>query len=165
MKFRKFFSILPLFGGILTLIGLFVPSWYSITSFEENVWMVGIIEHILGSESIFDFMPIDFILPNIVSTIIISIISVILIISTYFYLKEKEFRIKFRWIWLMMGVLEIITMLSYIYLFDITFSDYLVRTNYPITSFWNIYNFNFGLIIPFIGGSLAILGVFTNKKE
>ena len=158
MNPKIYYSILPLIGSVLTLIGLSIPTWISITSFGENVWMVGIIEHILVSGSVFDLMPIEFILPNVISTIIIGSLSLITLVSLVYYIKGKNFKIKYEFFWLIVGCTEILTMVIYIISFDISFSNYLVQTNYHITEFWEIYTYSFGLIVPFISSILLILG-------
>jgi len=158
MKSKIYYSILPLIGSVFTLIGLLIPAWVSITSFGENVWMVGIVEHIFTYESSFSLMPIEFILPNIISTIIIGSLSLFTIGTLVYYLKGKNFKIKYELFWLLVGCAKILTMVIYIISFDISFSNYLVETNYFITNFWEIYTYSFGLIVPFISSSLLILG-------
>jgi len=157
MKFRL--CILPLVGGILTLLGLNVPAWYSITSWEENLWITGKIEHIFGSESIFDILPNEMFIPSIITTIVISFCSAVIIISVFLSIMGKKYKIKPENLWLMMGIIEVCAMLIYIYALSIGFY------NYATINFWTVYDYNFGIIIPFISGSLAILGAITNKTE
>lgn len=158
MNSKIYYSILPLIGSVFTLIGLIIPGWVSITSFGENVWMVGIIEHIFVPESVFSLLPIEVIVPNIISTIIIGSLSLITIVSLVYYIKGKNFKIKYEFFWFIVGCTEILTMVIYIISFVISFNNYLVQTNYYITNFWEIYAYSFGLIVPFISSSLLILG-------
>ncbi len=60
-KIKKYYRLLPLIGGILSIIGIFIPAWYSIAIYDENTWMWGLIERITVSE--FDFLHAELLIP------------------------------------------------------------------------------------------------------
>ena len=62
-KIKKYYWLLPLIGGILSIIGIFIPAWYSITVYNENIWMWGLIEHIFPTGSVFDFLHAELLIP------------------------------------------------------------------------------------------------------
>ncbi len=46
---------------------------------------------------------------------------------------------------------------------DIGWYSYSQRINYSVHDFWRIYNFQFGMITPFIGAALSIVGAIIGK--
>ena len=62
-----------------------------------------------------------------------------------------------------MGFLELCVVIIYIVAMDMGWYSYTQRINYSIRDFWRIYNFQFGLITPFIGAVLSIVGAIIGK--
>jgi len=160
--------IIPLIGSIISIIGLFIPVWYSTTSYEENLWMIGIIQHFPSGGSVFDILPAELFIPGLISAILILISSIIIVINTLFLTKGKNFLASPEKLWILMGILELCVVVIYIIAMDIGFNIYTQRTDYPEHDFWAIYNIQFGIITPFIGAILFIVGAIaikmTNKE-
>lgn len=159
---KKFYWILPLAGGILSIIGLFIPLWYSITAYEENLWMWGLIEHI-SVGGVFDLLPAELLIPGLITAILILMSSIVIIIFALFIFRGKEIRISAEKLWIIMGLLELCAVIIYIVAMDIGWYSYTQRINYPEHDFWRIYNFQLGIITPFIGAALSIVGAIIGK--
>jgi len=165
-KIKKFYWFLPLIGGILSIVGIFIPAWYSITVYDENIWMWGLIERITVSE--FDFLHAELLIPGLITTILILISSIAIIISTLFVVREKKAQTSAEKLWIIMGVLELCAAIIYIVAIDIIFYSFTQSIGYPEHDFWRVYNFHFGMITPFIGAALSIVGAIIgvlNKRE
>ncbi len=160
---NKRLLILPLIGSIISIIGLFILAWYSTTSYEENLWMVGIIQHFPSGGSVFDFLPAELFIPGFISAIVILISSIIIVINTLFLTRGKKFLANPEKLWILMGILELCVAVIYIIVMDIGFNTYTQRTDYPEYDFWAIYNIQFGIITPFIGAILSIVGAIAIK--
>lgn len=163
MKNKSYYWILPLVGGIFSLIGLIIPAWYSKTSYKENLWIVGIIEHIFWDGNIFQILPPEMFIPSLITTIFIILSSVLIIGNSILLIKGKKFLIKAEIFWILMGIVELCIMIIYINAMVSGFYNYTQRTDYDVNNFWAIYNFNFGLVIPYIGSILTIGGAIIYK--
>ena len=161
-KIKEYYWILPLSGGILSIIGLFIPVWYSITEYEENLWMWGLIEHI-SVGGVFDFLPPELLIPGFITAILILIFSIVTIIFALFIVRGKKIRFSAEKLWIIIGFLELCVVIIYIVAMDIGWYSYTQRINYSVRDFWRIYNFQFGLITPFIGAVLSIVGAIIGK--
>lgn len=160
---NKKLLILPFIGSIILIIGLFIPAWYSTTSWEENLWMVGIIQHFPSGGSVIELLPTELFIPSLICTIVLIISSFIILINILFLTRQKKFLANPEKLWILMGILEICITVIYIIAMDIGFNIYTQRTDYPEHDFWVIYNIQFGIIIPFIGAILSIIGAFAIK--
>lgn len=165
LKNKNFFWIFPLLAGIISLIGLIIPAWYSKTSFKENLWIVGIIEHIFWDGSIFEILPPELFMPSLITTIFVSISSIMIIGISVLFIKGKKFLVKAEILWLIMGIIQLCALIIYINAMVTGFYNYTQRTDYSIHNFWAIYNFNFGLIFPFVGSILSIVGAIIYKMS
>ncbi|QEE16774.1 hypothetical protein DSAG12_02604 [Promethearchaeum syntrophicum] len=155
--------ILPLSGGILSIIGLFIPVWYSTTGFKENLWMWGLIEHITVG-NVFDFLPPELLIPGLIIAVLILLFSIVIITSTLFSIRRKEIQNIAQKLWIIMGILELCAAIIYIVAMVIGWNAYTIRINYNVHDFLRIYNFHIGMVTPFIGAALSIVGTFLGKR-
>lgn len=161
-KIKKYYWVLPLLGGILSIIGLFIPAWYSITVYDENIWMWGLIERIsLGG--VFNFLDAELLIPGLITAILILICSIVIIIITFFIVRGKKIQSSAEKLWIIMGFLELCAAIIYIIAMDLIFYSYTQRIHYPEHDFWRVYSFHFGMITPFIGAALSIVGAIFGK--
>ncbi|MHA1475194.1 MAG: hypothetical protein ACTSPA_07700 [Promethearchaeota archaeon] len=156
--------ILPLCGGILSIIGLLIPVCYSTTAYDENLWMWGLIHHI-SSGGVFEFLPPELLIPGIITAVLILIFSIVIITFALFIIKGKEVQSSAQKIWIIMGILELCVAIIYIIAMAIGWDSYALRMNYTVNDFWRIYNFHFGMISLFIGAALSIVGAIIGKRN
>ena len=161
---KKKYWILPLCGGIISIIGLLIPVCYSTTAYDENLWMWGLIHHI-SSGGVFDFLPPELLIPGIITAVLILIFSIVIITFALFIIKGKEVQSRAEKIWVVMGILELCVAIIYIIAMPIGWNSYAIRMNYTVNDFWGIYNFHFGMITPFIGAALTIVGGIIGKQN
>ncbi len=154
---NKFYWILPIIGGVISIIGIFIPVWYSPPPWTEYVWIIGYIHHVTGGNVIAK-APTEMFIPSIIPTILISISSLIVIVSTIVKLIGKNFLRNPENLWIIMAVLELCAIIGYI--FGIQYGFYL----HTDINFWTIYQVQFGLFIPFIGAGLIIIGTVLGKS-
>jgi hypothetical protein len=165
-KIKKYYWLLPLIGGIISIICIFIPTWYSITVYDENVWMWGLIERITAGE--FDFLHAELLIPGLITTVLILISSIAIIIFTWFIVKGKKIHISAAKLLIITGIFELCTAIIYIVAIAIIFYSYTQSIGYPEHNFWRVYNFHFGMTTPFIGAALSIVGGIIgvlNKRE
>ena len=161
---KKKYWILPLSGGILSIIGLFIPVWYNITAFDENLWMWGLIRHI-SAGGVFGFLPPELLIPGLITAVLILIFSTVILIFALFIVRGKEIQSTAEKIWIIMGFLELCAAIIYIVAMVIGWNSYTLRINYSVHNFWRIYSFHFGMITPFIGAALSIVGAIIGKRN
>jgi hypothetical protein len=93
---KEYNWVLSLIGGILTIIGILLPTAYfsySGTSWTWWVWNLTVMSVSgYGSESVF-ISEMDFIIPSMITSIIISLSAINLLILSY---KTKETRLNKR---------------------------------------------------------------------
>ena len=140
---KKYLRILPILGGILSLISLLFPAVYVDTvilfRIEVYIWFNGYYEvTALGktesgylTDPTFGFC-----------TLLVIISSLIIIV-----MKKEES-------WLIMPIIQIIAVI--IWLMAIPYS-------FPDIDFWAWYRIGFGIIGILIGSSLAIIGFSISK--
>ena len=165
-KIKKYYWFLPLIGGILSIIGIFIPTWYSITVYDENIWMWGLIERITVGE--FDFLHAELLIPGLITTVLILMSSIAIIIFTWFMFKSKKIQTSAAKLLIITSFFELCTVIIYIVAIAIIFYSYTQSIGYPEHDFWRVYNFHFGMITPFIGAALSIVGGIIgvlNKRE
>ena len=162
---KEYSWVLPLIGGILTIIGILLPTAYfsySGTSWTWWVWnltVLGVSGY--GSESVF-ISDIDFIIPSAITSITLSLCAINLLILSF---RTKETGLNKRdfllWSLLSSGA-TVGVMIYYINAMHIAFFDGLTiegeifPAGYP---FWQVFSPGFGVILPFIGAILAVIGV------
>jgi hypothetical protein len=157
--------VLPLIGGILTIIGILLPTayfTYSGTSWTWWVWNLTVMSVSgYGSESVF-ISEIDFIIPSMITSITISLSAINLLILSY---RTKEAGLNKRdfllWSLLSSGA-TIGVMIYYINAMQLAFFDGVTIEGeiFPAGySFWQVFSPGFGVILPFISSILAGIGV------
>lgn len=131
--------LVALVAGILGIITIFVPAWAVFDS-EVNFWFWSM--YIYNGE--IDFIPTDeplFTLGLVTTFIIIIGTAILLFMGLFAKLREKRFDI----LGIIGGVLLIIAPIVF---FAGTEAEY--------TGYFEYYNVNVGLILPFIAGALGI---------
>ncbi len=127
--------------------------------------MWGLIERITVGE--FDFLHAELLIPGLITTILILSSSIAIIISTLFVVREKKAQLSAEILWIIAGVFELCTAIIYIVAIEIIFYTFTQSISYPEHDFWRVYNFHFGMITPFIGAALsivgAIIGILTKR--
>jgi len=86
---KNYYWLLPLAGGIISIIGFFIPAWYSPLAFEEYLWITGIIHHVLPSGDVFEILPPELFIPSLITTILISLSLFMIIINYFFKFRSK----------------------------------------------------------------------------
>ena len=104
-------------------------------------------------------------MPSLITTIFVSISSIMIIGISVLFIKGKKFLVKAEILWLLIGIIQLCALIIYINVMVTGFYNYAQRTDYSIHNFWTIYNFNFGLIFPFIGSILSIVGAIIYKMS
>jgi hypothetical protein len=162
-EIKRFYWIFPLCGGIISIIGFFIPAWYSTTEWDENLWIWGLIEHILPSSSEFTLLPKELFIPSLITGILILFSSNMILVKTFYVARGKTIFGPTERIWIIMAILEICAAIFYIIAMQIGWHFYTQRINYGEQRFWIIYDFNIGIIFPFLGSVLIIIGVIMGK--
>jgi hypothetical protein len=143
-------------GGLFSLIGFFFPAWYRPPFWIVYVWMFGIIHHVTGG-NVVEFAPSEMFIPSLIASIIIILCSAIIILMGMFKSRNKKFLGNIENLWIVLAFVEIGAIIYYIIGIQIGFS--LLTT----LNFWDIYEIQFGLIVPFIGASITIIGAIIGK--
>lgn len=154
---KKFYWLIPLIGGTLSLLGLLIPTWYSPPVWIEYWWFIGLIHHVTGGDVI-EFGPLEISIPSLIAFVLISLSSVIIILNSLFKFRGKTLWGKTEKLWIYMAILEISAAIFYAISIQIGF---FINTSIV---FWDIYLIQFGLIIPFIGAGLTLLGAILEIK-
>ena len=153
---KRSYWLLPMVGGIISLLVFTVPVWYSPPTWIEYIWINGRILHVT-SGNILDWLPNEMFIPSNIATILISLSSVIFIISAILNLIGKKFLIKTENLWIILAVLELCTLIGYILGIR---NGFYIHTS---IDFWRLYEVQFGLYMPFIGVGLSTLGAIIGK--
>ncbi|MHA2037865.1 MAG: hypothetical protein ACW972_01490 [Promethearchaeota archaeon] len=157
---------LPLIGGIITLIALLTPAAYVIyrsPSFTNDffLWMCSLFfSHrfemgIYTTRIEFDIQLISLI-PSIICSLIIAILSMVTIITANKYRKGT---IDINVSWVVSAVVIIFTTIIWMVMMEIS-----RRVLYG-HGFWGLFSPGFGVIVPFLGAGLEIVGYILLKKS
>ncbi|MEJ2295451.1 MAG: hypothetical protein P8Y23_11885 [Candidatus Lokiarchaeota archaeon] len=162
MIFRKYLWIFNIIGGLLSIISIMTPSSYNdTTSTLYYVWMTQIGVDI---DPLAIYLLREDITLVLISWIVIFIIfssSLVTITLTGVYIRASLNRKKLNWKLLIMVGLIIISTLFWIFMME---------------SFYNLYGFHhwittgggyspyFGIVGPFIGAFLIVIGAFSKRK-
>ncbi|MFW9952117.1 MAG: hypothetical protein ACFFKA_18505 [Candidatus Thorarchaeota archaeon] len=150
-EIKKKYWLIPLIGGLFSLIGFLIPAWYSPPIWVEYIWIIGIIHHVTGG-NVLARAPLEMFIPSIITTVLISICSFFIILNALFKSRNKSLLIKAKNSWIILAILEIISMIYYTIGIQFGFFQ---NTG---LNFWDFYEIQFGLIIPFIGAGLTLIG-------
>ena len=153
---KNYFWLIPLIGGSFSIIGLLFPAWYSPPVWIEYVWIIGIIHHVTGG-NIFDNAPSEMFIPSIIATGLITLCSVVIIIIALLKFRGKTLSGNTENLWIILAIIEIGTSIYYIFMIQ---NGFFQNTG---LIFWDIYEFQFGMFIPFISASLTLFGALIGK--
>ena len=164
-KKKDYSWVLPLIGGILTIIGMLLPTAYfsySGTSWSWWMWNLTVLSVSgYGSESLF-ISEIDFIIPSMITSITISLSTINLLILSYRTkktgLNKRDFLL---WSLLSSGT-TIGVMIYYVSAMQTAFFDGLIIQGEIFPAgylFWQVFSPGFGVFLPFISAFLAVVGV------
>ncbi|MHA2325250.1 MAG: hypothetical protein ACXACB_07620 [Promethearchaeota archaeon] len=158
--FNKNQWVLPIFGGLITLISIFTPTTYNYSYGTDlyYVWMNQLALDIEPGSLIPSLLRTDLalLILSITLTDIIFTSSIVLITSTNIYRKSLRSYKNLRWTWLIFASLIIVSTLTWIIYMEIFYNN----AGY---SHWQNYRPYFGVIGPFIGASLMIIGIIFAK--
>jgi hypothetical protein len=181
---RDYIWILPVAGSILVLISFFTPAHYaSEYGIDANYWMWGLYTLSIpgyNTETIFMFTdkfgPLRYTIPiflaGILPAILILISSLMIGTSANAVRRGKRDLINAENGWIGMGFMLIVASIIYIIGIDITWtnlSKYVYELQYgPLPpdypGLWDIFDPGFGIIAPFIGAGLTIIGSIASKR-
>ena len=160
LKMDRKSRILPILGGITSLIALLFPAVYIdivifIFHIEIYVYLYGYMVIIINGR-IYDsgYIGGGFLLISIICTMVI-IISSIIFIGT----KKRE-------AWLGMAISQMVAVLLWLSIIIIIFSNFVKEIEQELDiniSFWDVFSLGFGIIGVFIGSILVIIGFFVSK--
>ncbi|MHA2035648.1 MAG: hypothetical protein ACW98X_04400 [Promethearchaeota archaeon] len=152
--------ITPIIGGLVALISLFTPvtTWSSLGRFAFQ-WMFqlglelepSIVIGLWRWDPLLLSMSIILSIINLASTIII-------IISTIIYKRTSRDYHNLKKIWLLFAIIIIFSTLTWIIKMEIFYNNW-------GGSHWQAYNPNFGVIGPFIGSAVIIIGVYLARDS
>ena len=181
IKVKSFIWILPLIGGLLTLITIFTPAAYY---FEGNgrliFWMWGWYDRIgiwsFGLSKGFISDPLILNIGTICTVLIIvgaSIFIVNSISAAFIFRKGNRFTKIVLWVWFLCGILLIIAPIFWMVMVQIfpPFSSIPVGSDPPL-NFWSVFFPAWAVIAPILTGALScgtiilfkIIYVKSNKK-
>ncbi|MFX1243066.1 MAG: hypothetical protein ACFFA7_17605 [Promethearchaeota archaeon] len=163
--FKKKLWLLPIIGSIIALISLFTPATsldYSGSFSIQWMFQLG-----LRIEPVLELSLWRGVSPEVIPLLFLSITlsllnfasSIISILLTLKYKRNSMSYLKLKKYWLLFGVLIALSTLAWIIMMEVF---------YNITwgnSHWQFYSPNFGVIGPFIGSTLIIIGFFQVKNN
>ncbi|MFX0043759.1 MAG: ABC transporter permease subunit, partial [Candidatus Hodarchaeota archaeon] len=165
-EYKDFIWTFPLLGGILMIIGLLTPSTTGVGMFS---WLWGGNYFEIGGESnfywtleIYDDVPLIFI-SNITLFIILLISAIGSIIYSLMVWKTEDFP-RYERKWLYLGIIFIISITVYLIEFEFLMRYYFNEYIGIDASYWEFFDPGFGLIAPFISGSIILIGFGVNRK-
>lgn len=156
--FKKYTWLFPFLSGIVSLIGLLTPVAVFYNYF--NIWMWGLVYSRFSGISVEFIHEQPILITGISSSITITLFSIILIITGFFYKKGYFTNSKVSILWISCGI--IILICSIISLVSLDFYTY---EGYFVSGIWSICNPGFGAIGPILGGVLSIgTGILASKS-
>ena len=159
--FKKYSWILPILGGFIALISLFTPTTYDRTTSELIlIWMNQLAVRIndftgLQPPELWRYI-LWLNLHSIAFELIIFASAIITITLTNIYRKSSKSYQNLKWKLLFFAFLIVLSTLGWIIIMEIFYLNGPQRH-------WEWYSPHFGVIGPFIGASLIILGAFLTK--
>ncbi|MFX1324223.1 MAG: zinc-ribbon domain-containing protein [Promethearchaeota archaeon] len=175
--------ILILLAGIIALIGLITPAaHYSFSSvnfdYNENQWMWGLLYYnlfdynILSYDYGFEFVVFapEIFVPGLIITCMLAIVAIISIVSAHNLRVENRSFSGDRRKLITLGILYFSTAVIFIVGMELGFRGYRYRTIGVPISYWENRIPLFGIIAPFISGTLVVAGVIwgiriQNREE
>ncbi len=160
LKMDRKLRILPILGGIISLIALLFPAVYmDITIFiwrvEMYIYLYGyVVIRVNGITTYSGYPHGGFLLISIICVMIIITSSIIFIVT------------KNRKAWFGMAILQIIAVLIWLSIVVMIFSALVRELERELDieiGFWDLFSVGFGIIGVFIGSILVIIGFFVSK--
>jgi len=169
---KDYIWVLPLIGGILTLIGLLTPVMYEeVAGMGQYYWLWGLWyldAGIYGTRTrwVFEMDPKEY-SPYIffnffIHFIIFLILAIVITVSAVKARKEGGPQ-RFEKKWLAQGLALIIIAIIYLIDTEILMDWYYDKIGASIDSYWDIFDPGFAIIAPFLSGSLIIAGAGASK--
>lgn len=161
---KDYIYVLPLLGGILTIISVVSPTAYlSIWGVTIYYWMWGLTTASGMGMSAIEFNPeLISLISGIICSVLIIAFGAMMLLTANKVRKSKEINEDVERLWLIMGVLVIILTIFWIVIVNIFIPDASIFGT--MNSFWGYFNPGFGVVGPFIGAGLTITGVLINRN-
>ena len=176
VEIRNYVWLAPFIGGLIGIISLFTPggsvSFAGYVEIDFWIWGMWVQSGYLGANTI--FLSDIFFIIGIGCSVLTFMFSIIIFITANQIRKNSKSIIDTRMLWIASGILIIIinitwavfmTFMNYGVILNELGSDFLppVMDQYN-TMIWLYFNFNFGIIGPFISGILAITAGKYSKR-
>jgi hypothetical protein len=158
--FKERLWMLPLIGGSIVLISLFTPvtTWAPVGNFAIQ-WMfqLGLRLEPFIELGLWRWNPLILSL-SIILSVINFVSSILLILLTVNHKRKLKSYLKLKKYWLLFGILITLSTLAWIIKMEVFYYD-------QGGSHWQMYSPNVGIIAPFIGSGLIIVGFVLVKGE
>ena len=163
MKISYYLWIFSIIGGLLSFISVLLPTTFNDTS--STLYFVWITQIGVDADPIDIYLlrtDVILVMVSFILMLIIVVGSLITITLTVVYIRASLSQKTFRWGSMIMTVLIIASTLFWIFMME---------------SFYNIHGYNhwvftgggyspfLGIIFPFIGASLILIGSFSQKRD
>ena len=163
MKIRHFLWIFSILGGIFSFISVLIPTSYNDTT--STLYYVWITQIGVDAEPLAIYLLRTDVILVLVSWMLMLIIvtsSIITITLTIVHVRNSLSFKKLRWTSLVMALLIVASTLFWIFMMEAFYNSYgynhWVLTGGGYTPF-------LGIILPFIGAGLIVLGFFQKKEN
>ncbi|MHA1671441.1 MAG: hypothetical protein ACTSV5_12810 [Promethearchaeota archaeon] len=154
VNLKKRIWIFPLISIVLAIISLSTPVAYrEYSSYNIYFWLSAL--NFRTDTSAWWYNSDSLAIAGAVLEILVIVIAMIFLLFNAIRLYQDKLNVKIaKLIFLVSGILLIISPLGYIILANLYAPD-----------FWSIYNPSFGVVGPFIAAGISILTIFLNRKE
>lgn len=150
---KKYLWLVPLSGGILSLLSVFSPaSYFMVGPIFIHIWMWGLA---VNNAGIGFSGQIEVLVSGIVFTLFILICSILIIVITIQIKKETRKVDEFKNFWISSGLIVILSSIAWIIMIES------VALSPPV--WWGFFSLGFAVIGPFIAGALLIATVFIDR--
>ncbi|MBY9004070.1 MAG: hypothetical protein KGD73_08880 [Candidatus Lokiarchaeota archaeon] len=145
---RKNYWLITLVSAIMVYVSVLVPSWSGIEESNFiNAWYWGFYTW----EGALEVLESELMMPGVIVGIILLIGATLILFSALYTKRKDENKPLFN---LIGGIISIIAPIIFIFSMVGVYSE-----------FWLSYFATVGLILPFIGGSLAIISWYSLKRS
>lgn len=171
---KNYSWLFPLIGGISTLIGMVLPTaTFSYSGVSWSWWMWNLtVMSVYGYGSVSTYpSEFDFVLPSMITTVVISLSAVILLILSYKTKKTELSKKGFLIGSILSAAITIGGLIFYSSSMQNAFIDGVTIEGEVFPAgyiFWDVFSPNLGIILPVIGAILAIIGAavhFSSLKQ
>ncbi|MFX0073810.1 MAG: hypothetical protein ACFE96_00095 [Candidatus Hermodarchaeota archaeon] len=162
MKIRKNLWILNIIGGIITLFAILTPTSYNDTGpILYIVWMNQIGVDVEPLAIYLLRTDVTLVLVSTILALIIFSSALIVIVITFIYLRASLSFRKLQWKAIVLTLLVIVSTITWIVMMELFYNRF-GANHWTFTG--GGYSPYFGVIGPFIGAVLIILGSFVRRK-